>query len=140
MTDLSLTVSRIIRAPIEKVYNAWLNPEMLARFMIPGDGMTVPKAETEPKVGGRFHILMAAGDQEIPHGGEYKTLTPYTEIAFTWESPYSIDESIVTIRLEDTEEGILLQLHHVKFPTEESRDNHEGGWTAIVAKLASELA
>ena len=29
MTDLSLTVSRTINAPLEKVFNAWLDPEMI---------------------------------------------------------------------------------------------------------------
>lgn len=140
MNELSLNVSRTIKAPIEQVYNAWLDPTMLARFMTPGAGMSVPKAETEPKVGGRFSIIMAAGDKEIPHGGEYKTLKPFSEIAFTWESPYSVDNSTVTIRLRDTEEGTHLELEHVTFPDEESRNNHEGGWTAILQCLAAQLA
>lgn len=46
MTDLSLTVSRNISAPAETVFNAWLDPAMLAKFMAPGPGMTVPSADT----------------------------------------------------------------------------------------------
>lgn len=135
MTDLSLNVARTIKAPIERVYNAWLDPAMLARFMIPGEGMTVPKAEADPRVGGRFSIVMAAGDDELPHGGEYKELNPHTRIVFTWESPFSIDGSTVTIDLSEVDDGTHVELTHVKFPDEESRNNHEAGWGAILGNL-----
>lgn len=135
MTDLSLTVARTIKAPIERVYNAWLDPDTLARFMLPGEGTSVPKAETDPRVGGRFTIIMAAGADELPHGGEYKELNPHNKIVFTWESPFSIEGSTVTINLKEVAEGTHLELTHVKFPSEESRDNHQGGWTAILEKL-----
>ena len=136
MTDLSLNVARTIKAPIERVYNAWLDPAMLAKFMLPGEGMSVPKAESDPRVGGRFSIIMAAGDDELPHGGEYKELDPHTKIVFTWESPFSADGSTVTIRLQEVDDGTHVELTHVKFVNEESRDNHKAGWGAILDKLS----
>ncbi|MCB1385100.1 MAG: SRPBCC domain-containing protein [Nitratireductor sp.] len=137
MTELSLSVSRRINAPAEKVFNAWLDPKMLARFMLPGETMSVPKAETDPRVGGRFDIIMATPDREIPHGGIYKAIDPHTRIVFTWESPFSIDGSMVTLTFTAVGAGATdVELTHVKFPSEESRDNHQGGWTAILAKLA----
>ncbi len=36
MTDLTLNVSRTINASAETLFNAWLDPKMLARFMSPG--------------------------------------------------------------------------------------------------------
>ena len=139
MTDLALTLERDINAPVEKVYQAWLNPEMLAKFMLPGEGMTVPLAEANAIVGGRFKIIMAAGEQEIPHGGEYKTLTPYSLIVFTWESPFSIEGSTVTLKLTEIDSGTHIELIHVKFPDEESRANHEGGWALILTALENVL-
>jgi len=135
MTDLSLNVARTIKAPIERVYNAWLDPAMLARFMLPGEGMSVPEADTDPRVGGRFKIVMAAGDDKLPHGGEYKELDPHTRIVFTWESPFSADGSTVTINLKEVDEGTHIELTHVTFVNEEARDNHEAGWGAILDKL-----
>ena len=140
MSELTLNVSRTINAPIQSVYNAWLDPEMLAQFMTPGEGMTVPKAEADPREGGRFSIVMAAGDQEIPHGGEYKKLVPHSQIVFTWESPFSIEGSTVTLNLSESDQGTELELIHVKFPNEESRTNHEGGWKAILECLDKALA
>jgi len=135
MTELSLNVSRTINAPAEALFNAWLDPDMLARFMLPGKGTTVPKAATDPVEGGRFDIMMKAGDQELPHAGTYKKIDRHSKIIFTWESPFSVDGSTVTLDFKPVDGGTEVNLHHVKFPTEESRDNHEGGWKSILAKL-----
>lgn len=140
MTDLSLTVSRTIDAPIKAVFDAWLNPRMLPMFMLPGDGMSVPRAEVDAREGGRFDIVMAAGDREMPHGGTYLEITPHSRIVFTWESPFSIDGSTVTIDLKESPGGTNITLRHVKFPDEESRANHEAGWGRIVDTLSGVLA
>lgn len=136
MDDMMITVNRRISAPVETVFNAWLDPQMLARFMIPGEGMNVPKAEADAKVGGRFTIIMAAGEDEIPHGGEYREINRHSKLVFTWESPFSIDGSTVTLNFADGGGDTTdLELIHIKFPNEESRDNHKGGWNTILAKL-----
>ena len=139
MTELSLSVSRTINAPAEKIFNAWLDPEMLARFMIPGEGMTVPKAATDPVEGGRFDIVMKGGDNELPHAGTYKKIDRHSQLIFTWESPYSVDDSTVTLDFKPQGDSTKVTLSHVKFANEEARDNHKGGWTGILAKLESEL-
>ena len=140
MTELSLTVERTINAPQEKVFSAWLDPEMLKRFMLPGESVTVPTASTDPREGGRFEILMISGGDEIPHAGTYKTIDPHNRIVFTWESPYSTDDSVVTLDFVPDGEGTHLTLNHVRFPSEESRNNHEGGWTAILRVLDATLS
>lgn len=139
MTDLSLTVSRTIAAPAKKVFDAWLNPEMLMRFMTPAPGMSVPEAATDPVEGGRFKILMKAGDDEIPHAGTYKEISPYSRLVFTWESPFSIEGSTVTLDFIERNDMTVVTLTHVTFPSQESRDNHEGGWTGILAALNTTL-
>ena len=39
-TDLKLEITRLIPANREKLFDAWLDPVMLAQFMIPGPDMT----------------------------------------------------------------------------------------------------
>lgn len=140
MTELSLRVSRTIRAPIETVYNAWLDPSMLAKFMLPGEGMSVPRAETDAREGGRFSIIMADGDQQLPHGGEYLKLDPFSNITFTWESPFSVEGSTVTLTFTEVDVGTRVELVQVKFLEEESRVSHEQGWAAILAQLDTVLS
>jgi len=140
MTELRLCVTRTINAPIEAVFSAWLDPTMLAQFIIPGDGMAVPKAEANAVEGGRFDIVMQSGDKQFPHGGEYLKLVPHTLIEFTWESPFSIDGSKVTINLRPAGAATDIELIHVNFPDEETRSSHEGGWSVILKHLEQVLS
>lgn len=140
MNDLSLTVTRLIPAPPERVYHAWLDPEMLARFMIATDGMTVPEATADARVGGRFRILMQVGDNVLPHQGIYRELKPHSRIRFTWESAHSLADSEVTVSLAPEAGGTFVTLTHVKFASEDARKGHEGGWSRILQELSSVFA
>ncbi|WP_299727445.1 SRPBCC domain-containing protein [uncultured Tateyamaria sp.] len=140
MNDLNLTVERTIKAAQTDVFNAWLNPDMLRQFMMPASGMSVSKASNEPKEGGRFEIVMVAGEDEIPHSGTYREISPHDRIVFTWESPYSVEDSTVTLAFAPTEDGTRVTLTHVRFRDEETRDNHQGGWTGILGALETALA
>lgn len=137
--DLSLTVSRTINAPVEKVFDAWLDPDILSRFMTPGEDVTVPSATVDPVEGGPFEIIMKVGDKEIPHSGVYKTIDRHSRLVFTWESPHSIDGSTVTLDFAPVDGGTEVTLTQVRFSSEDSRDGHEKGWTAILAALRSTL-
>lgn len=140
MTDLNLTVERTIRATQADVFNAWLDPEMLRKFMMPAAGMSVPKASNDPKEGGRFEIVMRAGENEIPHAGTYREISPHDRIVFTWESPYSVDDSTVTLTFAPAGQGTRVTLTHVRFSDAETRDNHKGGWDGILETLDAALA
>ena len=139
--DLELTCTRTIAAPPEALYDAWLDPAMLARFMMPAPEVTVPRSEADAKIGGRFDIVMLAGDREIPHWGHYRELDRPNRIVFTWNSPFSTDEdSTVTLTFRTVADGTEVILHHIRFPSEDSRSSHEGGWTAILAQLDEVIA
>jgi len=135
--ELNLEVSRVINAPKESLFDAWLDPKMLAKFMMPAPDMSVPDVKTDARVGGRFLIVMHSGGKDMPHEGTYKTIERPNTLAFTWESPMSpIDGSLVTLNFDDVDGGTKVTLNHVRFPNEESRNNHEGGWTRILEALA----
>ena len=134
--DLSLTISRRINAPAQRVYAAWLDPATLTRFMANCQGMSLAAAETDPRVGGRFLLAMNTGTRVVEHRGTYLDLVPHSRIAFTWESEFSkVEGSTVTLELVADGEATLLTLTHVRFETESSRDGHTGGWTTILAGL-----
>jgi uncharacterized protein YndB with AHSA1/START domain/DNA-binding HxlR family transcriptional regulator len=139
MPELSLTVSRQINAPIEAVFNAWLSPEMMARFMTPGEGMSVEDAKADPVEGGSFSLNMIAGDKKMPHGGAYKVIKPHSTIVFSWDSPFSVDDTLVTLKFTAKDGGTNIELNHIKFANEEARDNHKGGWTKILESLEAAL-
>lgn len=140
MTELSLAVSRTIAAPASKVFEAWLDPQMIANFMRPMPDMPAPRVKNDPVEGGRFDIVMKAGEDEIPHAGTYREISRFSRLVFTWESPFSIEGSTVTLDFDEVDGKTNVTLTHVKFPSEESRDNHNGGWINILASLETALA
>lgn len=51
---------RTIAAPPDRVYRAWLDPALIARWFAP-TGLTVRRAEVDERVGGRVRIWHADG-------------------------------------------------------------------------------
>jgi uncharacterized protein YndB with AHSA1/START domain len=141
MKELELTVSRTIAASRERVFNAWLSPQMLAKFMMtPLPGSKPAKVSNNPVKGGRFSIIMVTPDKDILHAGTYLAIDPFAHLSFTWESPYSLDDSVVTINLAELgPESTEITVRHVKFKSEEARQGHEQGWTAILGNLAAQF-
>ncbi|MBE9567521.1 MAG: SRPBCC domain-containing protein [Proteobacteria bacterium] len=141
MNDLTLSVCKTINASIEDVFDAWLNPALLAKFILPMPGMPQPKVENEPEQGGRFTIIMQVGDNKIPHTGQYLEMNRPHKLVFSWNSPCSIDGSTVTINFSVVDSCTTkVELTHVKFVDEEARTNHEGGWTNILDVLNETLS
>jgi uncharacterized protein YndB with AHSA1/START domain len=87
MSDDSLRVSRVIAAPRERVFAAWIDADSLRRFMCPGGG-TVPRVELEPRVGGSFRIDMQHKDKDElwVHTGTYLEVSPPERLVFTCDS------------------------------------------------------
>jgi len=137
MADLTVKVTKTIDAPISKVFDAWLNPETLSQFILPMPGMPRPQVKTDACEGGEFAIVMQVGDDKIPHTGKYLEVNRPNKLVFTWKSPFSPEDSTVTLNFCDLGNNkTSIDLLHVKFIDEESRANHEGGWTNILETLS----
>lgn len=137
MTDLTLSVSRTINAPIDKVFDAWLDPALLAKFILPMRDMPQPQVSNDAKQGGKFEIIMQVGENKIPHTGEYLEVNRPNRLVFSWVSPFSVDGSEVSIDFSALENNVTrIQLRHIRFIDEEARANHEGGWSTILEILS----
>jgi uncharacterized protein YndB with AHSA1/START domain len=101
MNDLTVNVSKVINAPATKLFDAWLDPATLAKFMLPMPGMACPSVESDARVGGGFTIVMMVGENKIPHTGNYLTIDRPNKLVFTWGSPASLDDSTVTLMFTD---------------------------------------
>jgi len=141
MTELTLDLTHDMHHARDRVFDAWLNPEMLAKFMMPGSGMSVPEVASDARVGGQFRIVMRTpSGVDIPHEGEYKAIDRPGKLVFTWMSPNSIEGSTVTLNFEALDDGgTRIHLNQVRFASEQARDDHVGGWTGILATLDGAL-
>lgn len=136
MSELTVKLTKTINAPVEKLFDAWLDPAMLSQFILPMPGMPQPEVKNEAREGGRFSIIMHVGDDQVPHTGEYLTINRPHKLVFSWQSPFSIDGSEVTLNFTEVDSNTTdIELIHMRFPDEESRSNHEGGWRNILDML-----
>ena len=136
MTDLNINIIKTIHAPIEKVFDAWIDPKMLSFFMLPMPGMPASDVENDAREGGKFTIVMHVGDDKLPHTGKYVTIDRPNQLEFTWESHRSVANSTVTLNFAEIDESkTRISLSHIRFIDEEARNDHEGGWGNILHKL-----
>ena len=138
----SLTLKRHYAAPVEKVYRAWIDPQALKSWFGPSDEGKILVAETNPKVGGRYRIVleMPSGEQHRV-GGVYREIVPNEKLVFTWAWESTPErESLVTVRLKKAGDGTDMTLSHEQFFDEAARDRHEHGWTGIMERLGQYLS
>ncbi len=140
MTPLaSLKLQRTIPGPRDAVFEAWLTPDALRHFMIPGPSVTVVEVAVNPIVGGRFRIVLRDGQRDLAHEGEYVEIERPRRLVFTWSSPLATD-TLVTIELEALDDRTTkLTLTHERFAAEDVRDRHASGWTSVLQALAVEM-
>jgi uncharacterized protein YndB with AHSA1/START domain len=138
----SLTLKRRLNATSEKVYAAWADPERLVQWFGPAsvDAGSV-KADIDLRVGGRYRISFNANGGYNEVGGVYREVVPNERLVFSWAWHSTPErESLVTVMLKPDGAGTLLTFNHAQFVDATARDNHERGWTELLAKLETYLA
>jgi uncharacterized protein YndB with AHSA1/START domain len=134
--DYSLTVQREIAAPADDLFDAWLDAESLGSWFKPS-GTRETRAETDPRVGGSFRIVMVTDESSMVHTGTYREIDRPRRLVFTWSSPATqFRESIVTVTFEpSSDDSTIVAIHHAGLPDEEARTGHRSGWSDILREL-----
>ena len=139
---ISLRIERWFDAPRELVFEAWTDPEHLAKWWGP-EGVTVPVYEVDARVGGKFRTCMAGPDgSENWVQGVYREVEPPGKLVFTWaweEDGVPGHETLVTVELFETDGGTNLVMTHEGFETEESCQMHNMGWSSSLNCLETAL-
>lgn len=139
----TLRLTRRFAAPVELVFRAWTDPEILSRWFGP-KGFTVPDCALDARPGGAWHAVMLSPEgNEHRVGGVFTEVTPPRRLAFTWA--WETDgarghETEVTVELRAIGGETELTLTQRVFESVESRNGHEGGWTSSFDCLAETLA
>jgi uncharacterized protein YndB with AHSA1/START domain len=140
---VKVTVTRQIDASPERVFDAWLDPEMIGKWMF---GAVIREEEvlrivTEARVGGSFSFLVRRQGQEIDHIGKYREIDRPRRLVFTWGiAGESEDESFVTIEIVPQGTGAELTLtHEMDSKWAEYTSSAEDAWTKMLDALAAAL-
>lgn len=144
MTDSPrVVVTRSFTFSAERVFDAWLDPMMIGRFMF-GPNLreeTVLHLKLDAQVGGSFSFKVRRGDQDIDHVGTYREIGRPRRLVFTWGiAGESVDESVVTIDIVPRKDGCELMLTHELQPQwADYAPRVAQGWTAMLTALADVL-
>jgi uncharacterized protein YndB with AHSA1/START domain len=139
--DTTLEVTRLFDATPELVFNAWLNREEWQAWIGP-EGINCDVPLLEPRVGGRYRIIMRLSDgRVIPVAGVFKTIDSPRSLVFTWGwEGDSSRESLITITLCEKGDKTELTLRQEGLGSISNRDDHEKGWNGTLNKLVAYLA
>jgi uncharacterized protein YndB with AHSA1/START domain len=95
-------------------------------------------AETDPRVGGRYRVVMRLpSGEEHDVGGEFREVVASRKLVFTWAWRSTPErQSLVTVEFVPEAAMTALKLTHEQFADDATRDRHRSGWTASLDKLA----
>jgi uncharacterized protein YndB with AHSA1/START domain len=136
-----LVLTRLFDAPRNLVFKVWTQPEHLARWWGP-NGFTLPVCQMDFRPGGAYRFCMrspAGTDHWV--WGMYREIVEPERLVFTWERENEEGLrlqlcNLVTVTFAEHGRKTHLTLHHAAFQTVADRDDHRGGWTECLDRLA----
>ena len=149
----SAQVSRVIKAPRKKVYQAFLDPQAVAAWFAPAT-MRAYVHTFDPREGGKFRISLTyqnpkdsqrgktTGDTDTYHG-RFVELVPYERIVeaieFESQEPEFAGEMRMTVTFADVDEGTEVSLRYENVPAGIRPEDNEAGSRQSLQKLAALL-
>lgn len=134
---VSLLVRRTIRAPVERVFEAWTRPEHLEKWWGPA-GVTCSEAHVDLRVGGEIRIANVLPDgSTLWIEGTFERVEPPKELIYTWLVGGGIHgpASRVHVRFESKGTDTEVIIQHDRIDGEATRDNHQAGWLGCLDGL-----
>jgi uncharacterized protein YndB with AHSA1/START domain len=152
MNNYSTTTLKMTRnfdvAP-EKVFDAWLNPEMMRKWFFTLEG-TNKVAQNNPRVGGTWEIVDHRDGKDYRALGEYLEIDPPKKLVFTFKMPqFSDSEDTIKVELKELQQGCEMTFsQNIVVPHQENwtksdiekalREYHDGsehGWNLMFMGL-----
>ena len=140
MANNTVRLHRVLKAPPEKVYRAFLTPDALAKWL-PPNGFTAHVYHMEVKVGGTFKMSFTNFTTQQSHsfGGEYLELIPNEFIRYTdkFDDPNLPGVMNVTVTLKAVMCGTELNVVQEGIPEIIPTEMCYLGWQESLMGLAS---
>lgn len=136
----TIRLHRVLKAPPERVYRAFLDPAANAKFL-PPHGYTCTVHHMDAKVGGTFRMSFANFGTGNGHsfGGEYLELKPNERLRYTdrFDDPNLAGEIRVAIDLKKVSSGTELSIVQEGIPDVIPADACYLGWQDTLNQLAT---
>lgn len=139
MSTHTVRLHRVLRAPPERIYRAFLDPDAMAKWL-PPHGFTGRVHEIDARVGGRFRMSFTSlgSGQSHSFGGEYLELVPGQRIVHTdrFDDANLPGEMRVTVTFTAVPSGTELNVVQEGVPAVIPLDGCYLGWQQSLMLLA----
>lgn len=136
----TIRLHRVLKAPPERVYRAWLDPAATAKFL-PPNGFTCTVHQMDAKVGGTFRMSFTnfSGGGSHSFGGEYLELKPNERLRYTdrFDDPNLPGEIKVTIDLKKVSCGTEMHIAQEGIPDVIPAEACYLGWQDTLNQFAA---
>jgi uncharacterized protein YndB with AHSA1/START domain len=137
--DRTARVTRRFDASIERVFDAWLDPQKAGTWLFATPTGQIVRVEIDARVGGSFVITRREGNDDIEHVGTYLELDRPRRLVFTFAVPkFSTEATRVSLDFKAPSKGCELTLTH-EGVLPEWLDRTTEGWGGILSSLAGVL-
>ncbi len=141
-SDIRVTVVHRFKAAPERVFDAWLSPDLLGQWMFGAKvrDEEILRISVDGRVGGSFSFLVRRQGEEIDHVGKYLEIDRPRRLVFTWGIGEG-DSSRVIIDIVPSGTGCELTLTHELHPDwADYAARTEAGWTKMLGLLEEVLS
>lgn len=123
-----ITVEAIVHAPVEKVWEYWIEPDHIMKWNTASDDWHTPLAENDLRAGGKFVSRMEAKDGSFgfDFGGVYDEVRAHEFISYKLEDGRKVE--ITFIPLENHTKVVEVFEPETTNPNEMQQE----GWQAIL--------
>jgi len=125
----------------ERVFDAWLDPKIAAKFLFATPTGQMIKVEIDPRVGGRFTFVDRRPEMgDVEHVGTYVEIDRPRRLVFDFAVPqYDPAKTRITLDFAPSGAGCQLTLTH-EGVLEAYVKQTEHGWGMVLGALATALA
>jgi uncharacterized protein YndB with AHSA1/START domain len=128
---MKITVETNVRAPIDRVWQAYTTPEDIVQWNAASDDWHTTKSSVDFRVGGAFSSRMEAKDASFgfDFSGTYTNIVPNRLIE------YSFGDRKASVEFTEKPEGVSVK---VSFDAESTHsiEQQQTGWQAILDNFA----
>lgn len=139
MTTHTVHFHRVLRAPAERIYRAFLTPDAMARWL-PPYGFTAQVHAMDAQVGGSYRMSFThfASGHSHSFGGNYLELVPHSRICYTatFDDPNLPGQMQTTVTLTAVSCGTEVQITQAGIPAVIPPEMCTLGWQESLLQLA----
>lgn len=137
-SDRTVRLHRVIRAPAERVFRAFIDPRALVKWMAP-HGFAAEVHSMDARVGGGYRMSFTNFNTGQSHsfGGRYSEIVPGQKLRYTdaFDDPSLPGEMQMTVTFRAVTSGTELTIVQENIPAQIPVDACYVGWQESLAQL-----